>query len=167
MVQNAMTSLSDLIASSFFVLSASTDVADDWLFLKNDLKEKKSMLFKWWINCLARKLCKRSRQINWSANLCFARVITIYSGLAQATIQDTYTMHSLSSSRQEPQVVVMAMHLALPALHLMAPLSDGLLFPLPTRASQPTVSQACILHPEEAAQFLHHLTYERGQDWFK
>ena len=46
MVQTAMTSLSDLIASSFFVLSASTDVADDWLFLKDDLKEKKSMLVK-------------------------------------------------------------------------------------------------------------------------
>jgi len=40
MVQNAMTSLSDLIASSFFVLSASTDAADDWLFLKNDLKKR-------------------------------------------------------------------------------------------------------------------------------
>ena len=59
------------------------------------------------------------------------------------------------------------MHLALPALHLMAPLSDGLFFPLPNRASQPIVSRACILHPEEAARFLHHLTQERGQDWCK
>ena len=171
MVQNAMTSLSDLIASSFFVLSASTDVADDWLFLKNDLKEKKSNHPTCYLNdeLIASRgsSVKDQRQINWSANLCFARVITIYSGLAQATIQDTYTMHSLSSSRQETQVVVMAMHFALPALHLMAPLSGGLFFPLPTRASQPIVSRACILHPEEAARFLHHLTYERGQDWCK
>ena len=52
----------------------------------------------------------------------------------------------------------MAMHLALPALHLMGPLSDGLFFPLPSHASQPIVSRACILHPEEAARFLYHLT---------
>ena len=50
----------------------------------------------------------------------------------------------------------MAMHLALPALHLMEPLSDGLFFSLPT-SSQPIVSRACILHPEEAARFIHHL----------
>ena len=50
----------------------------------------------------------------------------------------------------------MAMHLALSALHFMAPLSDGLFFSLPT-PSQPIVSRACILHPEEAARFLHHL----------
>ena len=50
----------------------------------------------------------------------------------------------------------MAMHLALPALHFMAPLSDDLFFSLPT-SSQPMVSRACILHPEEAATFLHHL----------
>ena len=65
-------------------------------------------------------------------------------------------MHSLSSSRQYTQVVVMAIHLALPALHFMAPLSDGLFSSLPT-PSQPIVSRACILHPEEAARFLHHL----------
>ena len=81
---------------------------------------------------------------------------TVYSGLTQATIQDTYTMHSLSSSRQYTQVVVMAIHLTLPALHFMAPLSDGLFFSLPT-PFQPIVSRACILHPEEAARFLHHL----------
>ena len=49
----------------------------------------------------------------------------------------------------------MAMHLALPALHFMAPLSDGLFSSLPT-SSQPIVFRACILHPEEAARFLHH-----------
>ena len=65
-------------------------------------------------------------------------------------------MHSLSPSRQETQVVVMAMHLALPTLHLMALLSDGLFVSLPT-SSQPMVSRACILHPEEATRFLHHL----------
>ena len=52
----------------------------------------------------------------------------------------------------------MAMHLALPALRFMAPLSDGLLFSLPTPApSQPIVSRACTLHPEEGARFLHQL----------
>ena len=50
----------------------------------------------------------------------------------------------------------MAIHLALPALHFMAPLSDGLSFSLPT-PYQPIVSTACILHPEEAARFLHYL----------
>ena len=75
-------------------------------------------------------------------------------------------MHSLSSSRQETQVVVMARHLALRALHFMAPLLDGLFFSLPT-PSQPIVSRACILHPEEAARFLHHLAQDRGQDWSK
>ena len=37
-------------------------------------------------------------------------------------------MHSLSSSRQDTQVVVMAMHLALPALHHTAPISGWFVF---------------------------------------
>ena len=52
-------------------------------------------------------------------------------------------MHSLSSSWQDTQVVVRAMHLASPALHFMAPLSDGLFFSLPT-SSQPIVCRACL-----------------------
>ena len=56
----------------------------------------------------------------------------------------------------------MAIHLALRALHFMAPLSDGLFSSLPT-PSQPIVSRACILHPEEAARFLHHLHRSAGK----
>ena len=52
-------------------------------------------------------------------------------------------MHLLSSSRQETTVVVMGMRLTLAALHLMAPLSDGLFFSFPT-SSKPIVSRACI-----------------------
>ena len=59
-------------------------------------------------------------------------------------------------ARQDTQVVVMAIHLALLALHFMVPLSEGMFFSLPN-SSQPIVSRACILHPEEAARFLHHL----------
>ena len=52
---------------------------------------------------------------------------------AQATISDTYTMHFIIIfGTIDTQVVVMAMHLALPALHFMATLSDGLFFSRPT-----------------------------------
>ena len=61
-------------------------------------------------------------------------------------------------------VVVMASgHLALSALHSMAPLLDGLFFSLPA-PSQPIISWACIRHSEEAARFLHYLAQERRQD---
>ena len=59
-------------------------------------------------------------------------------------------------ARQDTEVVVMATHLALPALHFMVPLSEGLFSLFPPHP-QPIVSRACILHPEEAARFLHHL----------